>query len=275
MKFIALVFASLFLYAPSYADAIPTLPFKVPVEIIENLDAEAEREKELSATLEALLYERATSEATEDMRDYAFLALVVSVMSSFFLLYTLYLNSRAASASAAAVEAALDANKIARDELRPWVSLERDPLCTVHFTNHGFTVWWNFNFSNLGRTPAYDVKLYYKAIKRQHLMGIPKEVSEFSMASIENKNYFRTPIIFPGQKTDFLKRSMAGLSYLPNKESIITGKPMLLVCITYRLEQTGNRYGVEGRIFGFKRFDVSSEPFQTRMLEHGEARFIA
>lgn len=135
----------------------------------------------------------------------------------------MYLNSLAASAAASAAAGTLEANKIARDELRPWITLERDAMCEAHFTNHGLTISWHYNFSNLGKMPAYDVRLHYKAIKRQHLMGIPEEVAEYLRVSVARQDYFRTPILFPGRKTDFLRGSKAGLSYLPKKEVIATG----------------------------------------------------
>lgn len=274
MRFSLFIGIIIFLCTPVHAQDDLTLPFKVLVEIVETPDAEAERQKERSVSLEALSYERAVAEATEDMRNYAFYALVVSIISAVLLLYTLYLNGRAASAAAAAAKGTLEANKIARDELRPWITLERDAVCEAHFTERGLTISWNYNFSNLGKMPAYDVRLHCKAIKRQHFMGLPEEVAEFSTASVKRKDYFRTPIIFPGRKTDFLRGSKAGLSYLPKKEPIATGTPMLLVCITYRLEQAGDRHGIEGRIFQFDKFDITDASFQARMLEHSEARFI-
>lgn len=275
MRFVVLVFTSLFFCASVHADDVPTLPFKIPVELLEAPGAEKARQKELSMALETLSYEKIAAEATEDMRDYALYALFISFISSVLLLYTLYLNSRAASAANAAAEATLEANKITRGELRPWVTLESELMCEATFTNFGLTIYWNYNFRNLGKSPAYDVRLHCKAVRRQHYGGLSQEVAEYSRLSMKKKDYFRIPIIFPGQVTEFLPHSMAGLSYLPREEHILEGIPMLLVCLTYRLEQGGDVYGCEGRIFQFENSENFFGPFAIKMLEHSEARYIA
>lgn len=87
MRFSILFFISIFLCTSVNGETDLTLPFKVPVEIIETPDDEAERQKDRSVTLRNLSYERAVAEATEDMRDYAFYALIISVISAFLLLY--------------------------------------------------------------------------------------------------------------------------------------------------------------------------------------------
>ena len=113
---------------------------------------------------------------------------IVTTIGIYFVRETLTVSNQTNEAAISAARSANEANRILRAERRPWVTLRRDTECDFFESDRGFSVAWNHDFENLGRSPAYDLRLRTKAIKTGSLLGLREMISHF----VESETKTRT-----------------------------------------------------------------------------------
>ncbi len=113
---------------------------------------------------------------------------IVTTIGIYFVRETLTVSNQTNEAAISAARSANEANRILRAERRPWVTLRRDTECDFFESDRGFSVAWNHDFENLGRSPAYDLRLRTKAIKTGSLLGLREMLSHF----VESETKTRT-----------------------------------------------------------------------------------
>jgi hypothetical protein len=139
---------------------------------------------------------------------------ILTIFAVWMLWRTLELTRGANEAAVKAASAALEANNIMRGEQRPWITLERDLYCD--FTDNGFgaNIRWNYNFANKGKSPAFDVRFAKKVIRCGRFTHEESLVEEFVNECLERPEFFKTPLIFPEETTNFdRKRNFASFRY--------------------------------------------------------------
>ncbi|KQB95222.1 hypothetical protein AL073_17000 [Loktanella sp. 1ANDIMAR09] len=199
---------------------------------------------------------------------------LLTVVAVWMLWKTLTLTRGANEAAVQAATAALASNEIMRQEQRPWVTLERDLYCDFMDRGGSTTIRWNYNFANKGKSPAFDVRFKWKVIRCGRFSYEENLVEDFVNECIAQPVFFKTPLIFPGDKTEF-KRNAAFSSFryeaaeIPESEFNFK----ILTCLTYSTSVSRDKVGVEARIFGIEHKNKFG-PFSAKVLEHSYARFI-
>lgn len=202
------------------------------------------------------------------------LATLVSFYAVFLIKDTLAQTIETNQAAVAAANAANEANAIMRGEQRPWVTMIRDVDCEIQISDWGMSVAWTYSLVNKGKSPAYDVAVSCKAIRRPHLQHMPEHIRAFAEASIARRPYFKTKIIFPSETIEFGAPHEFSDAYTSKKEVIAEGYPMLMVCITYHLGLDSQEIGADAYMFGFEPDAVTSGTVKAKMLGHSNARYV-
>jgi len=204
----------------------------------------------------------------------AVIATLISLYVVFLIKDTLTQTMETNRAAVSAANAANEANTIVRAEQRPWVTMVREVDCEVQISDWGLAVEWVYSLVNKGKSPAYDVAVSCKAIRRPHLQLMPEEIRAFAEASILRRPSYKTKIIFPGETVDYGSPYKFSGAYTSGKDIVAQGYPMLLVCITYRLGIDSRSMGADAYMFGFDPDGVSSGPVKAKMLGHSNARYV-
>lgn len=195
-----------------------------------------------------------------------------TIAATVILVLTLRSANKTNQAAVKASQAALRANEIMQQEQRPWVTLERDLFCDFLDKGHGCNITWNYNFSNRGKSPASTVRFHWKVTRCDKGMHDAQLVRDFADECIKNPKFFHTPLIFPGDSTDFVKYGSRASFTFDNPASS-RNEVRILVCLTYELHLSGGSIGVEARSFGIECKDRFG-PFSAKVLEHSYARLI-
>lgn len=181
-------------------------------------------------------------------------------------------------AAVSAARAANEANLIMRQEARPWVTIKKEALCEIHDNGFALKISWNYDLINKGKSPAYDVKVDWKVVKRNHYQMMYAEAKEYAQATISKFRLKGTPIIFPGEKTDFIKYTSNGWARYDYDQSKISGPDkahiVMFICLSYRLSLNSKDFGAEVIVVGFENDKRWLGPYATRMMEYSFARFI-
>lgn len=182
------------------------------------------------------------------------------------------------AAAVSAASAANDANLIMRQEARPWVTIKREVLCEINDTGFGLRVSWNYDLVNKGKSPAYDVKIDWKVVKRGHLQGLYDEAKSYANLIISKPRLKGAPIIFPSEKTELIKYSSNGWSRYDynnhDSEESNDGDLLMFICLSYRLSLNSSEFGAEVIVVGFEKETRWLGPYASKMLEYSSARFI-
>ena len=198
-----------------------------------------------------------------------------TIAATVVLVLTLRSANKTNMAAIDAAKAAEDTNALIRQEQRPWIKLERDLTCEVNDLGHSLTLTWNYNLRNVGAKPAFDVSVHWKPIKRKHAAISQSAAKAFADTVVGETDIFRTPIIYPSETTDFLKyRGSGTIAYLPGKVSPGDGDPIVIICISYKLDPAGSEHGYDAFFVGFRNDDPAQGPFMTKMLDYTWSRSI-
>jgi len=234
--------------------------------------------------LEAHYNDQATNEDLQAQQDMAFWAMLLLFVSIFgvitstfgvvLLISTIRQGKLGLDRAAIAVNVAREANKIMQQEQRPWVTLERELYCDFLENGHGCQIIWNRNFTNKGKSPAHNVRHNWKVLRCHRSANAAYLVKEFVEKTKSNPPFFHTPLIFPGETTDFPRNQSSGsFRYEDAKISAEDEEFILITCITYGSSVLGEDVFVEARAFKIvhKR---GFGPFSTKMLEYDWTRYI-
>ena len=236
--------------------------------------------------LEAHYKDQATNEdlqAQQDMAYWAFWLLIASavgiIVSCFgvvLLIRSIDLGREANIQARKAADAAVSANQMMRQEQRPWVTLDRDLICEITETDHGISLTWHYNFSNKGKSPAHDIRLSLKPIRRSGLVDIHKDVRDYADACVANPPKFGgASILFPGKSTDFRKPNVASsFSYNSDKSPVDGGDTMMLICLTYLKGMGADDIGVEAVMVGFDNSDGRLGPSTVKVKNYASTMYI-
>ena len=181
------------------------------------------------------------------------------------------------SVSATATEAAVESNKIMRQEQRPWLVFDWEVKCDFFDRGDRGSITWHYDFVNKGKSPAFDVDLKMYLLCRTGLMNMPWQVSERAQLALRNRMTGKTTgaVVFPGERTEHVKyegffRSRYGYSNDFDAGDHI----MVITCLTYRLREGVNEFGVDARIFEIEESRERLGPFGHDILEHVNARLL-
>lgn len=208
----------------------------------------------------------------------AMLTVVITSIGIWYVRATLIQANSTNSAAVSAAYAANEANRIMRQEARPWVTIKREVSCEITDNGFSFGISWNYDLINKGKSPAYDVKINWKAVKRSHLQGMYVEAEEYAQKIISNPRLKGTPIIFPGEKTDLIKHTLNGWARYDYDHSDIDKSQeiyiVMFICLSYRLALQSDEFGAEVIVVGFDEETRWLGPYGSKMLEYSTARFI-
>jgi len=151
--------------------------------------------------------------------------------------------SSAKNATSAAWEAVRVAKETAEQDTRPWIFLEREFECDFLYGADRPSLRWNYELSNIGKTPARQVSVRQDIVGHKDLMDV--------------RNIFRDKV----EKWKGEARVRSGKVVLPNEPSI--DSPMyarvgslveegsnllsLIVCVTYLYAD--GKIGVDAQAF--------------------------
>lgn len=175
-----------------------------------------------------------------------------------------------------AAKAATAANDIMRHEQRPWVTIRRDVAC--EFTDHGFrcNLYWNHQFENLGKTPAFDIRLVSRVLRRRAVSYLRSDLNNFVSEEIslqEERRLTDEAILFPGETTQYWKYASGG-GFTIDQSDHKDGDVYVMTVLTYRMhDDISKPLGVEGRVFAIRE-KAHMGPFQHEMLEFGTMRTV-
>lgn len=208
-----------------------------------------------------------------------------TIAATVVLVFTLRSANKTNAAAIDAAQAAIDANKILRNEQRPWVTIDRDIRC--EFSDHNAThcrFAWNFNFINKGKTPAYNISRNIKIIKAENISEIWSELDEFVGHCVGKHGVNVVPILFPGEMTQFIKyKSSLSQTYKTTRDNkgiikpeVVTGDYFgLLFCVTYQLGLDENApMGLEARAFNIRDDSTTIGPWRHKLLEFTSNRIV-
>lgn len=186
--------------------------------------------------------------------------------------------------TADAAEAAIDANSILRDEQRPWVAWRRDIECVFTHLGHHAELRLNYDFENVGKTPAFNVEIHYEFWKCSDF-GQPFEWYRKFIDDVWRKadKPSGTPVLYPGEKTERIRDfGYWAKWYVNSTRDLSSNQPPspvegehtgVFICITYLLSQSGP-LALEGR---FMVLEEIEPPMATRthdLLEMPRRRII-
>lgn len=202
-----------------------------------------------------------------------------TIAATIVLVFTLRSANKTNKAAIKASEAALEANRIMRNEQRPWLVLNRDLNCEFRDIGDRCTITWNYEFENRGKNPAYDGALNYAFIKRAHYMHMRTQMDQYLQHVLSTRRQTGMPVIFSGEKTDFIKYySSSGSLYQKDEFSVYDfsdeGHIMMMACLSYRLSQDSDIFGYDVRMLDIEEPKRWAGPWAHTLLEHAEARLI-
>lgn len=266
----------------SPADAFP---MAIPVEIIEDkAKADARQRGEAEAAqreIDDLVAQEGMNSATQEiqrlterMATYAWYQTIAAYAGTFFLLATLLLSINANRASANAAEAANDANRIARDEQRPWVVIEREITCDFTDRGAGGTIFWNYDFINKGKSPAYDIYFTSKIIRRNDLFHMREELTDYVNSILGRRAHRNNAILFAGDRANYERYRASTSSRFDGNQAGEEQYIMLMACVTYRLSPGAEVWGYDARMFSVEPHKRFIGPFGHTILEFGSARVV-
>lgn len=206
------------------------------------------------------------------------LMMAFTVVATALLFGTLIQANRTNRYAIQAANAANEANAIMRNEQRPWVTFIREIECEAIDIGHALHLSWNYELSNKGKTPAYDVHVDWHPVKRNHYQFLANECKEYANYCLKKRQRGHTPVIFPGESTEFRKYVWGGVSrygYVQEKSSSSDDQNIFVfICVTYRLSNNSQEFGVETIVVNFEESKRWLRPFSTKMLEYSNARYI-
>lgn len=123
---------------------------------------------------------------------------ILTIAAVWMLWRTLNLTRGANEAAVKAATAALEANKIMRQEQRPWLRFTLEPSGDLNRTHHLFTVpaiWTIDNFTNF---PAIDVQRHFFCIQKGAIA--PHEETAAALVAIARSRILNDgEVIYPGK----------------------------------------------------------------------------
>ena len=195
----------------------------------------------------------------------------------FFLWRTLVQTNKTNDAAVRAANAAAEANRILRDEQRPWVTLEWEVQCEARDLGKGLTLAWNYNFRNKGKAPAHNIILDWAAVKRWHIQNLREEGERYAEICLEKRgDRSAQRILFPGEATEYLKNKIGGSVLYEYDHS--SGEHdhiylVIFVCLSYQKSQDPDDLAFEALVLGVE-CSTSPRSFQDKILEYAHARSI-
>lgn len=176
--------------------------------------------------------------------------------------------------------AANNTNQIAIADRRPWVTVRREVECDFSvadiqpgakaselFRYQAHLAWWH-SVENLGKSPAFGVKIAQKLIVADGFVNAHRQLRDF-VDEINTEWETRTELtVFPGET---LGRSSNWMSTLIKHEDARGDEFFLLVAIAYRTQQS-DIYGMEGRVCLISSERGVQGPKISKLIEYAEAR---
>lgn len=208
-----------------------------------------------------------------------------TIIATVVLVLTLRSANKTNVAAIKASNAALEANDIMLQEQRPWVTLTRDVNCEFSDDDgYGGALAWNYNFINKGKTPAYNVKVDIKLFRSNNFMECLGEAQSFSDQCVQNSGTGGTPILFPGEETEFTRfNSYFLMAYEigPDESGAVAklvkdgDKYSALVCVTYRTGVSAKApTGVETSAYSIQVGDDDMGPWRHKLIEWSSRRIV-
>lgn len=175
------------------------------------------------------------------------LTFLVGIVGVIFVKKTLDQNSAATKAATSAAEAANEANRILRAEQRPWVTLRWTVECEVEDRGRTCNIKWNYDFENMGNSPAHNVWLDWE-IYRFDWARVG--AGQAGVHDITRRAKQRHPVaspktLFPREKTEFLRHDDWNGGMTVYGED--AGQLFLCVCLIYSLDPLNTSVGCEAR----------------------------
>jgi len=219
-------------------------------------------------------------DAQQQMAEWARYMLYVSAVTAIVTFFGVIYVAKTLRATSDTLSVANEANQIMRDEGRPWVTLSREADCNF-FDRGGYQgeLSWNFNLKNKGKTPAHSINFDVRAIKGKRVTVGLGELRQFAAHCVAEHSGQSVPILFPGEKTEFVRfQGAMGTTYSikDGRKEVVEGDYVtILFCLTYRigLEEDGE-IGIEARAFSIDQKQNTIGPWGSRMLEFADQRIV-
>lgn len=196
----------------------------------------------------------------------------LTVVTVLLIWRTLDLTRRANEAAVEAAKAANEANQIMRSESRPWVSLSNFAVRSATDLGHGIEIDFSCLIENKGKSPAFNVSVQGRALKRPHIQNLADESENFAASA---SRYKRTdfPVLFPDKTIEFPRSMM--LRYLNDDASSDKSLHVVfLVCVTYRRSFGDKAIGFDVAAFCVD-FNSKTGKEAATLREIPSGRFIA
>ncbi len=181
-----------------------------------------------------------------------------------------------------ALEETVRTNRIARSEMRPWIALRRDLECTFTGSATGGRLDWNFDFENVGKSPAFKVGVTLELWRSDDRLGPPGSWDQFVVdVSTGAIGKVLVPLLFPGESTQFVRgRGYFSQTY-KNAIRRVDGRVETIavegkycgafVAITYELDEGSNApMTYDAWPVLLVQDDELDAPFTHKLLNHPE-----
>lgn len=132
------------------------------------------------------------------------------------------------------------------------MALRRDIDCHFADSGHSGSLIWHYNFENVGKSPAFNIRLHLNLIKATSPYDRYGDFKLFVQRAKERAWMSGIPILYPGERTEFIRATE------PNFNSAHIG--------AIQRDSSGRKRNieVEGGKFGafvcFTYFSEMSEP---------------
>lgn len=148
-----------------------------------------------------------------DMSRWAFMSMALTGAGVLLIWRTLVATKDAARYAKIAAEAGQEAtrqakltNAIARSQSRTWIALRREVNCIFSDRGHAGRLQWGFDFENVGKSPAFNVRLEIALWKSDRFVGPLDRLSEFADECRRKAGMGSTqPVLHPGERTEYVK----------------------------------------------------------------------
>ncbi|MGB3831359.1 MAG: hypothetical protein WA975_05810 [Mesorhizobium sp.] len=174
------------------------------------------------------------------------------------------------------LEAATHANQIMRAEQRPWLTLRREITCDFNVKEidsssakgkiYRFHTYlrWRFKIKNMGKSPAFGVKLKPKIIAAESVWQAQGMFRQFVSTLDHSSETQSEYTIFPEEDDGFgFGEMVTAVEY----DSEVEATFYLLVAIVYR-SQENDIVGIEARLLQITFDHRVFGPWRPKLLEH-------
>lgn len=178
-------------------------------------------------------------------------------------------------AAVAASTAANDANIIARQEQRPWVTVRWQVPCVFSVPDNGSTceINWLYDFENLGKSPAFRIRYEWAVYRLDTQYVGAGMIGVRDILSKAKRNLMRmsmVPVLFAMEKTQNFSPANDRLTM----EGHDKGSFFLCCCVTYALDASNRYFGIEARAYQIEATENPTENHTHDILRVGGYEII-